>query len=115
MSVTRFDYERIDSKQNNVEDEPDSDSFKIVSGKYSGTIVRYGSVSITEPLDGDTDAKLNFNFIIDHSNIDKDELNDSKEFNTYMGDMLVNIIQTSIEEMKETDVTNDNTEKSDNQ
>jgi len=29
--------------------------------------------------------------------------------------MLVNIIQTSIEEMKETDATNDNTEKSDNQ
>lgn len=91
-SITKHDYHQISYLEDS-----DHDSFKIVTGKYSGTIVTYGKIALTEPTDGSEDAVLSFEYTVNESNLDIEET-ESPEFRTYLGDMLQVVIQEALEE-----------------
>jgi hypothetical protein len=78
-------------------EDSDHDSFKIVTGRYSGTIVTYGKIALTEPTDPDKDAVLSFEYTVNESNLDIEET-ESPEFRNYLGDMLQVVILESLEE-----------------
>ena len=114
-TISQYDYEQI-----TYHEETNHDSFKIVTGQYTGTIVTYGEIAITEPLDGTTEATLKFQYQIDESPLDAEELKLDAEFNNYVGDMLTHIIESAIEENNfaigddpnGTESTNNNTKES---
>ena len=91
-SISKHDYQQISY----IEDS-DHDSFKILTGRYSGTVVTYGKIALTEPTDGEDNAVLSFEYTVNESNLDSDET-ESQEFRTYLGDMLQVVIQEAIEE-----------------
>jgi|GEM_PF-2398237 hypothetical protein len=92
-SITKYDYERISYIENS-----DHDSFKILNGKYSGTILTYGKIALTEPTTTDSDeATLSYEFNINETPLDGD-LSESVEFQNYAGDMLQVIIEEALEE-----------------
>lgn len=75
----------------------DSQTFidiKLISGKYSGTIYRYGRVSVDEEKDS---AVLSFEYDIIESPYTEESLRNS-EFKNYIGDILVNIMLGGINE-----------------
>lgn len=91
-NITEYDYERVSHIPNS-----NHDSFKIVSGRYTGTIVTYGEVAIQEKLDG-SDPVLKFQYQIEETPLDADELKDSTEFNTYVGDILQHVLTKALED-----------------
>lgn len=114
-TISQYDYEQITYHEGT-----NHDSFKIITGQYTGTIVTFGEIAITEPLDGETEAKLKFQYQIDDSPLNPEELKTDAEFNVYVGDLLTHIIETAIEENNfaigddpnGTESTNNNTEES---
>jgi len=108
--ITEYDYERLSYI-------PDSshDSFKILTGKYSGTIITFGEVAVTENMDG-SDAKLQFQYQIEETPLDANEIQNTPELNNHLGDILSHILQRAIEDDNfkigipdGTEPTNDNT------
>lgn len=91
-NITEYDYDRIEYHVGK-----NHDSFKIRTGTYSGTIVTYGEIAIHEQLDG-SPPKLKFQYQIDQTPLDADELKNDYEFNTYVGDMLTHIISKALDE-----------------
>ena len=91
-NISQYDYERIEYLKNS-----NHDSFKILTGQYTGTIVTYGEVAIQETLDG-SEPTLQFQFQIEETPLDPDELHKDKNFHTYLGDMLQSIIQEALNE-----------------
>lgn len=73
------------------------DSVKIVTGPFSGTIVTYNNVLLTEPTNGKESAKLSFHYVINESFLDEDEL-ESPGFKQYLGELLEYIMWSSIED-----------------
>jgi hypothetical protein len=67
-----------------------------LKGKYDGVLYQYGKVQarINEIVDnGDGEATLSFKYaVIDSNGHDKEELEDSEEFNNYIGAVLQHII-----------------------
>lgn len=95
-NITKYDYERISFKENS-----DHDSFKILTGQFSGTIVTYGRLSMEEITNDNTEAlvgKLSFEYEIEKSPMEKSELQESPAFENYLGDMLTHIIQASFDD-----------------
>jgi len=77
------------------------ESFKITDGKYAGVVVTYGKVGLTEPMDGGDNATLSFEYNLHETGIyEKDELENSDEFQQYLGDMLVHFIENSLDDFK---------------
>lgn len=70
--------------------------FKIQEGEYSDVIYYYGEVSITEDEEND-EASLKFMFNVDSGNeqYTKEDLNDSVDFKTLIGDILVDILDST--------------------
>ena len=113
-NITQYDYDQISYHEGT-----NHDSFKIRTGRYSGTVITYGEIAIQEQMDG-SDPKLKFQYQIDESPLDVDELKIDADFNNYVGDMLTHIIETAIEENNfaigeqpdGTESTNNNTKES---
>ena len=114
-NITQYDYDQISYHEGT-----NHDSFKIKTGRYSGTVVTFGEIAVTQPLDGETEAKLKFQYQIEETALNPDELKTDADFNTYVGDMLTHIIETAIEENNfaigeqpdGTESTNNNTKES---
>ena len=112
-SLSQYDYERVEYRKDN------HDSFKLVTGEWTGTIVTFGEVAVQHKLDG-SPPKLNFQYQIEETALNPDELKTDADFNTYVGDMLTHIIETAIEENNfaigeqpdGTESTNNNSEES---
>lgn len=85
------DYEIIYPKK-----ETESVQFKVLTGEYTGTIFRYGSVKIEEKNDG---PHLQFSFYVLKSDVMKpSKLEKDENFKRYAGDFLVNYMTESIED-----------------
>lgn len=91
-NITQYDYERISFR-------PDSnhDSFKIVTGEWSGTVITYGEVLVTEPLDNE-EPILKFQYQIEETPLDFTVLENNPDFNNHLGEILKNIIETALQE-----------------
>ena len=76
-------------------------SVKLKSGGFSGVIVTYGKVSLTESADKET-ATLSFQFKVDEAPAPHNvgELEKSEDFNNYLGDILSHIIQNAFDSGK---------------
>jgi len=113
-NITQYDYDQIEYHKGT-----NHDSFKIKTGQYSGTVITYGEIAIQEQMDG-SDPKLKFQYQIDESPLNGDELKSDAEFNNYVGDMLTHIIESAIEDNNfaigeqpdGTESTNNNSEES---
>ena len=113
-NITQYDYERVSYR-------PDSnhDSFKIVTGEWSGTVITYGEVLVTEPLSGE-EPILKFQYQIEETPLDPTVLENNVDFNNHLGEILKNIIETALQENNfaigeqpdGTESTNDDTEES---
>lgn len=76
--------------------ESDFYGIKVTSGSYKDVVVVYGRVSIKEE---DNQARLSFTYNIqDPASFDHKILQESEEFNTFLGDMLTDIIQETLNE-----------------
>ena len=76
---------------------------RFLTGPYSGVIVVYGTIKITEDT-GLGEAKLNFTYqTVDPGNHDKEQLEADEGFLNHLGDVLEFIIQDSLanEEIKD--------------
>lgn len=72
-------------------------NIRILEGMYNETVVQYGAISVgDETKDGSGDHVLNFNFEI-ISSPDPDLSPDDVELQHVVGDILLEIIKTSIE------------------
>ena len=72
-------------------------SVKIKDKKYKNVVVSYGKIGLNVQEDGAT-AKLSFKYQIDDvANFDRKDLENSDDFNTYLGDLLTHIIQTALD------------------
>ena len=91
-NISQYDYDRIEFREGT-----NHDSFKIKTGAYSGTIVTFGEIALHEQMDG-SDPKLKFQYQIEESALDADELKDDVDFNNYIGDMLTSIISKALDE-----------------
>ena len=89
--ITQYDYDQITYHEGT-----NHDSFKIKTGQYSGTVITFGEIAIQEQLDG-SDPTLRFQYQIDESPLDAEELKIDGDFNNYVGDILTHIIETAIE------------------
>ena len=70
----------------------------IKGGRFEGVIYKYGNVSIPNPdeMKGKRDLPLKFHYdIVDNNSLPKEWFNE--EFNTLIGDILVDIIDDQIE------------------
>lgn len=69
--------------------------FKLKEGDFKDVIFYYGEVKIEEDEANDQ-ASLNFKFQIDKGNetYNVDELNESEEFKTLIGDILAELLDT---------------------
>lgn len=113
-NISQYDYQQITYHEGT-----NHDSFKIITGQYSGTIITYGEIAITEPLDGQSEATLKFQYQIDETPLDADELKIDSEFNNYVGDLLTHVIDSAVKENNfkigdnpnGTESTNDNIEE----
>jgi len=67
--------------------------FKIQDGEYKDVVYFYGEVSIKENMDEDQ-ATISFKFQIDKGNkqYSIEELNESSEFKTLIGDILATLL-----------------------
>ena len=94
-NISTHDYERIEFIENS-----NHDSFKILTGKYSGTVITYGKIAITEPTNPDIDeATLSFEYVVNKapSGIDETFLESDSDFNNYLGDMLQCVIAEALD------------------
>ena len=91
-NISEYDYDRIEFREGT-----NHDSFKIKTGAYSGTIVTYGEIAVHQQLDGSS-PKLKFQYQIEDTPLNADELKDSRDFNNYVGDMLTSIISKALDE-----------------
>lgn len=113
-NISQYDYDQIEYHEGT-----NHDSFKVKTGYYSGTIVTFGEIAIQEQMDGSS-PKLKFQYQIDESPLNADELKNDNDFNNYIGDMLTHIIETALEDnnfaigeqLDGTEFTNNNTEES---
>lgn len=82
--------------------------FKILEGDYKDVIYYYGEVSVKEHTDEDQ-ATISFKFQIDNGNekYSIEELNESVEFKTLMGDILTTILDKKANDER---LTDDNSE-----
>ena len=72
-------------------------SVRILDKKYKDVIISYGKIGLSVQEDGQN-ATLSFKFQIeDPAKLDRKELEDSEDFNTYAGDLLSHIIQTAFD------------------
>lgn len=88
-NISSVDYDIVSILDNH-------DSVKIITGPYSGTIITYDRVSLTEPTSGNESAKLSFRYVVNESYLDEEELS-SSEFIQYLGELLEYILWSSIE------------------
>lgn len=70
--------------------------------KYEGVVYCYGKVTakVVDEGDGETDGLANLSFqyqVIDSADHDLEELESDEDFNNYIGDVLVHIIEDSFE------------------
>ena len=91
-SLTYHDYERIEFRKGS-----NHDSFKLLTGQWAGTIITFGEVAVKHNLGGEP-PKLNFQYQIEETPLDPDELEKDVDFNEYLGDVLVHVIEQAIEE-----------------
>lgn len=89
-NISSADFERVQIKD-------DHDSIKIITGRFSGTIVTYNYVQLTEPSDESSDAILSFTYDVEYSENDVNDLG-SNDFTTYLGELIEYILWASIEE-----------------
>ncbi len=84
-NITEYDFEQI-SYVKGVK----YDSFKLLTGQYTGVILSYGTIAFTEPLNKEASATLKFEYIINYtpSGLDSVELESDIDFNNYVGDIL---------------------------
>lgn len=102
-------------------------SVKIKTKSYKDVIVTFGKVSLAVQDDGET-AKLSFKYQIDDAaKFSRTDLENDRNFNTYLGDLLSYIIQSAFDSENYTignpkisgdnldvnSTTNDNTSKTD--
>lgn len=80
----------------------DSDfhSVQILKGDYKDTIVTYGKVTIGKETD-EGQMPLKFQYQIEETNLDEKELDEDLKFKNHLGDLLRDIILTSLEYQKE--------------
>lgn len=91
-NLSHYDYERIEYRENS-----NHDSFKILTGQWAGTVVTFGEVAVQHKLDG-TPPKLNFEYQIEETQLDANELEKDVDFNEYIGDILVHVIEQALEQ-----------------
>lgn len=82
---------------------------KILRGEFEGVLYTYSNVYVTEASEEETDedfpAVLSFNFdIVDSANYSEEELA-TLEFRNKIGDILLSIIQQSVENTVESEQT----------
>ena len=93
--MTKLDLERFAEFNDSYEfvddlyDEASTIPIRLTDKKYYGTILKYDTIKM-EAIDEDDIATLKFNFNFLENPLDLEE--DNKEFNNYLGDLLVNII-----------------------
>jgi hypothetical protein len=92
-------------------EKPDSDfySLKVLQGPYSGVIYTYGKVQLHEDEANDT-LKLKYDFKIDEvpDELKKEDLDESKDFKTFIGDILVELLEEKIHNDELTDADTQN-------
>lgn len=82
---------------------------KLISGPYKDTIFKYGKINVEEKND---EGYLHFDYDVLQSNVMKPKkLEKNKDFQKYIGDLLVEIIARGLEEYNESRTTD--TEESD--
>ncbi len=91
-------------------EKPSSDFYalKVLQGPYSGVIYTYGKVQLHEDEANDT-LKLKYDFKIDEvpDKLKKEDLDESKDFKNFIGDILVELFEEKIYNDK---LTNANTQ-----
>lgn len=92
-NISKHDYDRVSFRENS-----EYDSFKILVGEFAGTIVTFGKLVINEPANPENDATLSFEYEIEETPLVKEELQASEAFTNYIGDMLINAIQTALDD-----------------
>lgn len=99
--ITNESYDLVDTVD--FSDTPvASYSVKIKDKKYKNVVVSYGKIGLNIQEDGQT-AKLSFKYQIDDpAKLDRKKLEESRDFNTYLGDLLSHIIQTALDSGKYT-------------
>lgn len=83
---------------------------RLKTGKYENTIFTFGSIKIVEMPDGS--AKLHFNYKVEEG---KADIEDDPAFGDYISRVLHHIIETSVQEQNESGLSNDSTEKPNNE
>ena len=78
-------------------------SIKVVQGPYLGVIYTYGKVHISEDKENDR-AKVDFDWKLESwpTNLTKKEIEESKEFQDYIGNLLTTLIEEKIKNDKST-------------
>jgi hypothetical protein len=85
-------------------------SVKLLKGKYSDVIFTYGKVQIKEPTE-DGSLPLSFNWKLEEKPDTLEEiLEESAEFQNYIGDILADLIQESAKVKNAGKHTDNNTE-----
>lgn len=80
--------------------EGDTAPFQILEGKFQGFVYRYKNVKIEEKTVYD-EAKLSYNYVlleVPESYEVIDEPSEQREFETVIGDILVDVITTEVSE-----------------
>ena len=73
-------------------------SLKVVQGPYLGVIYTYGKVSFHED-EAAAELRLSFDFMIEEvpDNLNKEELEESLDFKTFMGDILAQLLEDKLD------------------
>ena len=73
-------------------------SLKVVQGPYLGVIYTYGKVSLHED-EAAAELRLSFDFMIEEvpDNLNKEELEESLDFKTFMGDILAQLLEDKLD------------------
>lgn len=77
------------------DDDGDSWHVRILEGLYNETVIKFGAISIGEQVDESGDSLMTFNFEV-ISSPDSELTSEDKDFQEFAGEILLNIIESSI-------------------
>lgn len=97
IGITDSDFQYVDDEQG--EDPPDTTAkIRLMSDPYRGTIIRYNRVYITPDPDGDGNVTMSFEYTICNAlDSEKQQLEESSEFQDFIGRVLHYIIVRSFQ------------------
>lgn len=96
------DYKVLSYEEPVAGESPGAILIELLNGEFAGVSYSYGQIGQIQPNEDDDNATLSFEYDIVNSN-DKGDLEQNDDFRNYIGEVLVSILLSSMEERKRID------------